>query len=225
MVPMHFDNQKKLESLRKTVPHLLLGVTGGIASGKTTVSLMLEEQGAPAIDFDVLSRVVVEPGKPAWKDIVAYFGEKVLLKDQTLNRKMLSQTIFASKEKRKKLEEFVHPRIFDEYAVQLQKLISQRPAEIVQAVVPLLFEAGLQTCFDKILLVYIPEEMQVERLMARDHLNRQRALEILQNQWPIDKKKGYADYIVDNSGSLPETRKQVREIWEKLKKIKKTAPS
>ncbi|MCX5906992.1 MAG: dephospho-CoA kinase [Deltaproteobacteria bacterium] len=123
MIP---DGKQKLESQQKTAPQLLLGVTGGIAGGKTTVSLMLEELGVPAIDFDELSRVVEEPGKPAWKDIVAYFGKKVLLKDQTL--------------KRKKLEEFVQSRIFDEYSIQLQKLISQRPTEIVQAVVPLLFK-------------------------------------------------------------------------------------
>ncbi|MCX5905818.1 MAG: dephospho-CoA kinase, partial [Deltaproteobacteria bacterium] len=162
-------------------------------------------------------------GKPAWKDIVAYFGKKVLLKDQTLNRKMLSRIIFAHEAKRRKLEEFIHPRIFDEYGVQLQQLIAQRAVGIIQVVIPLLFEADLQFNFDKILLVYIPEKVQIERLMARDHLSRQRALEILQGQWPIDKKRECADYIVDNSGSLLETRKQVREIWEKLKKIKKTA--
>ncbi len=198
---------------------VLIGVTGGIASGKTAVARMMEELGAPIIDFDVLSRMVVEPGKPAWKDIVAYFGEQVLLEDKTLDRKKLSETVFRDPEKRKKLEGFTHPRIYEEFARLVKEYSSQDPNVIIQVVIPLLIEANLQYLFHKLLLVYIPEEMQIKRLMQRDHISREMAQSILAAQLPIEEKKAYADFIVDNSGSLEETKKQVGEVWQKLKEF------
>ncbi len=219
--PMSYSGMKQLEEIRGKDNRILLGVTGGIASGKTAVARMLEELGAPIIDFDVLSRVVVEPGKSAWKEVVAYFGEQVLQEDKTLDRKKLSEIVFRDFEKRKKLEGFIHPRIFGEFTRLVKEFAAQDPGAIIQAVVPLLYEVNLQYLFHKILLVYTPEEIQIERLMKRDGISREMAVNILSSQLPLEEKRSYADFIVDNSGSLEETKKQVQEIWEKLKKFPK----
>jgi dephospho-CoA kinase len=219
--PMSYSGMKQLEEIRGKDNRILLGVTGGIASGKTAVARMLEELGAPIIDFDVLSRVVVEPGKPAWKEIVGYFGEQVLQEDKNLDRKKLSEIVFRDSEKRKKLESFIHPRIFDEFTRLVKEFAARDPEAIIQAVVPLLYEVNLQYLFHKVLLVYTPVEIQVERLMKRDGISREMAVNILSSQLPLEEKRSYADFIVDNSGSLEETQKQVQGIWEKLKKFPK----
>lgn len=217
--PMAYGGMKQVEEIRGKDNRLLLGVTGGIASGKSTVARMLEELGAPVIDFDALSRFVVEPGKPAWKDIVAYFGEQVLLEDKTLDRKKISEIVFRDPEKRKRLEGFTHPRIYEDFRRLVKEYTQKDPDVIIQVVVPLLIEANLQYLFHKLLLVYIPQEKQIERLMDRDKISREMAQNILTAQLPIDEKKGYADFIVDNSGSLEETKRQVGEVWQKLKKF------
>jgi dephospho-CoA kinase len=219
--PMSYSGLQQLEEVRGKDNRILLGVTGGIASGKTTVARMLEDLGAPIIDFDLLSRVVVEPNKPAWKEIVAYFGEQVLLEDKTLDRKKISQIVFHEPEKRKKLESFIHPRVYHEFARLVKEFTAKDPNAIIQGVVPLLLEANLQHLFHKILLVYIPQEMQAERLMKRDRISREMATNILNAQLPIEEKKGYADFIVDNSGTLEETKRQVKEVWKKLKQMQK----
>ncbi|OGP71915.1 MAG: dephospho-CoA kinase [Deltaproteobacteria bacterium RBG_16_50_11] len=200
---------------------MLLGVTGGVASGKTTVVRMLEQLGAPVIDFDLLSRNVVEPGKPAWKEIVAYFGEQVLLEDRTLDRKKLSEVVFRDSEKRKKLEGFIHPRVFEEFIKLVKEYTSRDPNAIIQVDVPLMIEINLQYVFHKILLVYMPEKMQIERLMKRDRISEEMARNMIRSQLPIEEKKGYSDFIVDNSGTLEETQRQVVKIWEKLKEIQR----
>jgi dephospho-CoA kinase len=220
--PMAYGGMRQLEELRGNDSRILLGVTGGIASGKSTVARMLEERGAPIIDFDLLSRVVVEPEKPAWQEIVSYFGEQVLLPDKTLDRKKLSETVFRDPEKRKKLEGFTHPRIHQEFVRLVKEYTARDPEVIIQAVIPLLIEAGLQYLFHKLLLVYIPQEMQIQRLMERDKTSREAAQSILSAQLPIDEKRAYADYIIDNSGSLEETQMQVKEVWQKLKEFQKS---
>lgn len=209
------------EELRENDQCILLGVTGGVASGKTTVARMIENLGAPTIDFDLLSRVVVEPHKPAWKEILAYFGKQVLLADKTLDRVKLSQIVFRDPAKRKKLESFIHPRIFNEFARRVKDYTAKDPHAIIQVVVPLLFEAKIQHFFNKILLVYIPPAMQAERLIKRDRISREMAANILNAQLPIEEKKGYADFTIDNSGTLGETKRQVREVWRELKRMQK----
>ena len=220
MLTLTKEEQNRIkEEIRGKDRRVLLGVTGGVATGKTAACRMLEELGARTIDFDVLSRVVVDPGKPAWKEVVAYFGKQVLLEDKTLDRKKLSEIVFRDPEKRKKLEGFLHPRIYGEFNRRVREYAAQDPEVIIQAAVPLLIEANLQYLFHKILLVYIPAEMQIKRLMERDHISREMAVKILNSQLPIEEKRSYADFIVDNSGSLEETKRQVEEIWKKLKRI------
>ncbi len=219
--PLSYSGLDQLEKIRGKDNRILLGVTGGVASGKTTVVRMLEQLGAPVVDFDLLSRDVVEPGKPAWKEIVAYFGEQVLLEDRTLDRKKLSEVVFRDMEKRKKLEGFIHPRVFEEFIRLVKEYASKEPDVIIQVDVPLMIEINLQYVFHKVLLVYMPEEMQIERLIKRDRISEEMARNMIRSQLPIEEKRGYADFIVDNSGTLEETRKQVEEIWGKLKEIQR----
>jgi dephospho-CoA kinase len=216
--PAAYKAEDMIKKLRGADNRLLLGVTGSIATGKTTVAGMLEELGARTIDFDVLSRVVVEPGKPAWQDIVAYFGEQVLAEDRTLDRTKLREIVFKDLEKKKKLESFQHPRIFEEFIKQVEQYAAEDPAAIIQAVVPLLIEVNMQSLFHNILMVYASEEEQKKRLMKRDGSTEEMALNMIRSQLSAEEKKGYCDLIVDNSGSLKETRQQVEKLWRKLKK-------
>ncbi len=195
---------------------LLLGVTGGIASGKTAVANMLHELGAPVIDFDILARIVVEPDKPAWKEIVAYFGEQILQKDRTLDRKKLSGIVFNDTEKRKKLESYTHSHIGIEFQQQLSEITARDPGAVILVVVPLLIEANMQGMVDQLLVVHVPPAIQIERLALRDGISKEAAANILSSQLSIDEKVAYANYVIDNQGSLEETREKVQELWSKI---------
>jgi dephospho-CoA kinase len=214
-----------MEAFWKTVKendnHLLLGVTGGIASGKTVVAKMLEGLGAPLIDFDVLARQVAEPGKPAFTLIVDYFGKEVLQGDGTLDRKKLSKIVFQDTEKRNQLEGFTHPPIYEAFLKRVKAITEKDPEAIIQAVVPLLIEKNLQSIFDKVLVVYVPEQQQIERLVERDGISRKEAAHILKAQLPINEKLAYADFVVNNQDSMEETRKQVEEVWRELKRLQR----
>ena len=198
----------------------LLGVTGGIATGKTVVAEMIEKFGAHTIDFDVLSRTVVEPGKPAWTEIVAHFGEHILNKDRLIDRKKLADIVFENKEQRDRLERLVHPRIAEEFAALVAEYTSRKPEAVVQAVVPLLFEADMQHVFDRVLVVYAPEKVQIERLMNRAGIDRQSASAMVASQLPIESKKNLGDFLVDNSGSLDDTRAQIEDVWREVQQIR-----
>jgi len=208
-------------SLPKSVDLLVLGVTGGIASGKTTVANMLEELGAPIIDFDLLSRQVVEPGQPAFKDIIAYFGNDVIDKNGPLDRKRLSGIVFRDPEKRKILEGLTHPRIFEEFVHQVREIAEKDPHGIVQAVIPLLFEVNLQHLVHKVLVVYVSPNKQIERLIRRDSISQNDANRILKAQMPIDQKVAKADFVIRNEGNVGETRKAVNALWRSLKEARK----
>jgi len=218
VLPESYGNIAQVENLKGK--HLLLGVTGGIATGKTAVANMLEEMGAPIIDFDVLARKVVEPEEPAWKEIVSFFGEQVLQEDRTLDRKKISGIVFSDIEKRKKLESFTHPRIGEEFMKQVDEITSKTPDAVIQVVIPLLIEGHMQHMFDKILVVYTPRETQIERLALRDGISKQEAENIIASQLPIDEKLGYADFVVNNKKTLDDARKQVEDLWQDLQEIK-----
>lgn len=219
--PPAYSDVNRFEEIRGQGNRLLLGVTGSIATGKSTVSKMLEELGAPLIDFDVLARQVVEPGEEAWKEIVDYFGRQVLQEDETIDRKKLSHVVFRDMEKRKKLESFTHPRIFEAFYKQVSDIAGRIPDPIIQVGIPLLIELNLQYRFDKLLVVYIPRDMQIERLMKRDGISREEAENILKAQLPIDEKVGFADFVIHNEGTLEETKKQVEDVWRKMKEMQK----
>jgi dephospho-CoA kinase len=198
--------------------HMLLGVTGGIASGKSYVSELLEEMGSPLIDFDKLARVVVEPGKPAFKQIVDFFGKQVLADDGTLDRKKLSDIVFSDMEKRKKLESFTHPAIYTAFFDGITAITKEQPDAVIQVAVPLLIELNLQFLFDKLLVVHVPAEVQVERLAKRDGITTEEAANILKSQLNIDEKLRFADFVIHNEGSREKTRRQVEKLWGEFKK-------
>ncbi|MFO7965407.1 MAG: dephospho-CoA kinase [Desulfobacterales bacterium] len=219
--PQAYQAQDMVSGTRGKSGRLLLGVTGGIGTGKSTVATILEELGAPIIDFDVLSRIVVEPDQPAYHDIVNYFGKQVLAEDKTLDREKLRNIVFKDMEKRKKLEGFIHPRIGEKFVELIEKHTAENEDAIIQVVIPLLIETHMQAYFDNLLMVYTPEEVQLERLMKRDNIDHDLALSIIRSQIPVEEKKGYCDLIVDNSGTIEETRRQVEAVWQQLKDIQK----
>ncbi|MCP4689961.1 MAG: dephospho-CoA kinase, partial [Desulfobacterales bacterium] len=211
--PAYKTLEPLMEMLRGDDNRMILGVTGGIASGKSTVSRMLEELGAPHIDFDVIAREVVEPGTPALKNIVEYFGRQVLREDGSLDRKKLSKVVFGDMEKRKKLESFTHPAIYEAFLKQVNEIAAKDPDAIIQVSVPLLIELNLQYMFHKILVVYIPAEKQVERLAERDGISIEEAANILKSQLSIEEKVRFADYLINNEKSVEETRALVEDLW------------
>ena len=217
-------SENSLDGMKNFLNEMLpfiLGVTGGIASGKTTVVRLLKEKGALVIDFDVIARKIVEPGNPACKDIIAYFGKQVVRADGSLDREKLSNIIFKDPEKRKKLEGFTHPRINAEFVRQVNEIGKKDPNAVIQVDIPLLIEIGLQHIFHKILVVYVPREVQMERLVRRDGISREKAADILRAQMPIDEKTAHADFVIHNEGPLEETKRQVDEVWEKIKEEKR----
>ncbi|HSH70433.1 MAG TPA: dephospho-CoA kinase [Deferrisomatales bacterium] len=215
--PMAYKKlDEMLAKVRGQDGRLLVGVTGGIASGKSTVARMFDELGARTIDFDLIARQVVEPGTPGLAKVVAYFGQQVLAEDGTLDRKKLSDIVFGDLEKRKKLESFTHPPIYEEFFKQADAIAQKNPRAIIQVVVPLLVELNLQYLFDRVLVVHVAAEEQIRRLAVRDGITEDAAANILKAQLPIDEKLQFADYVVDNSGDLPASRAQVEAVWEKL---------
>ena len=210
--------EERIEKVRGAVPKgVVAGLTGVIASGKSTVSTKLAELGAKLIDFDLIARQVVEPGRPAYNDVLKYFGTQVCQEDGTLDRKKISDIVFKDMEKRKKLEDFTHPRIYEEFFRQLAEFGKEDPASIVIVDIPLLVELNLMYLFEKIIVVSVSPETQKERLMARDGIDEEEASRIIASQLPVKEKKGFADWVIENDGSKEETLGQVERLFEELK--------
>jgi len=192
----------------------VIGLTGGIASGKSTVAGILEKLGAVIIDADLLAREVVAPGEPAFKAIVEAFGDGILNPDRTINREALSRLVFADPEARKRLESITHPAIGRRSENRLAEF-RQRGVPVVFYVAPLLIEAGATSRVDEIWVVYLDGETQLRRLMDRDRSSREEALRKIAAQMPMAEKKKFGKVVIDNCGTLAETERQVREIWER----------
>jgi dephospho-CoA kinase len=192
------------------------GLTGGIASGKSTVAAIFQEAGAGLIDADRIAREVVEPGSPAYRDIVARFGRCILDDDGGIDRKSLAALIFDDPAARRSLEAIIHPRVRMETARRLDFIRRNTPYALVIVDVPLLFETGMDCEYDAALVVYIPEPLQLARLMTRDGLSEAAALARIRSQLPIETKKSLATHVIDNSGSIEATRTQVLEIYRQL---------
>lgn len=200
---------------------LNVGLTGGIACGKSTVAQMFIKHGARLIDFDKLAHEVQEPENPAWREIVDFFGADILQPDRKIDRAKMATIVFNHPEKLKKLNEFVHPRVYDIWRQRRLEIEAQDPHAIFLADVPLLFEGQMQSLFDLTILVKIGREEQIKRLMLRNALNREDARLRLQNQMPIDDKISLADIVIDNQGAISETEKKVADVWRKLLKREK----
>jgi dephospho-CoA kinase len=194
----------------------IAGLTGGIASGKSTVAAMLAEAGARIVDADRIAHQVVLKGQPAWCDIVDHFGKDILTHDGQIDREALGAIVFNDTEAKKALNGIVHPRVFEAMAQEIQFLSETHPEDLVIMDVPLLIESGLHESLPIVILVYVPEMMQKDRLMRRDGLSAADASARIRSQMPIDAKRTHAHYIVDNTGDLDGTRRQVLDIYRKI---------
>lgn len=204
----------------------VIGLTGGIASGKSTVSRVLRELGAPVIDADLVAKEVVRPGTDAWRELIEAFGRDILHEDQTIDRRKLGDRVFGNPAAVQRLNAITHPRIIEAIREQLKKLSEPGPAGPPPGVVidaPLLIEAGMLGMVDEVWLVVVDQETQIQRLMARDHFGLQQALNRINAQIPLERKKRYADVIIDNTGPVRETRAIVKKLWERVVRGQPTA--
>lgn len=195
---------------------LNVGLTGGIACGKSTVAKMFVKKGAYLIDFDLLAHKVQEPENTAWQKVVDYFGREILQANKKIDRIKLGSIVFADKKKRHVLNEIVHPLVYQEWHRQLEKIGKKKPHAIVLSDIPLLFEGKKQHLFDLTLLVLIDPEDQIRRLTARNPICREEAEKRLESQMPIGEKAALADIVIDNRGSITETKKTVNKVWREL---------
>ncbi|WP_285765628.1 dephospho-CoA kinase [Peribacillus sp. SI8-4] len=189
----------------------IIGITGGIASGKSTVSLYLQELGFTIIDADLASRAVVEPGEEAYGQVVSAFGEGILLADGTIDRAKLGSIIFHDEEKRLQLNGIVHPAVRRWMRLKTEEAL-EAGKETVFMDIPLLFESKLTYMVEKTLLIYVNERVQLERLMNRNGLSEADALARIHSQMPLADKRALADAVIDNDGRLEDTKSQVRAV-------------
>ncbi|GGA48767.1 dephospho-CoA kinase [Paenibacillus physcomitrellae] len=191
-----------------------IGLTGGIATGKSTVSRMLTRRGALLIDADVLAREIMEPGHPVLEAVVDRFGRDMLLPDGTLDRKKLGARVFANPEDLLALNDITHPAIRAETKRRIDAYEAEYPDKLVVADIPLLYESGLDSLYETIMVVYVPREIQLVRLMERDGLDTPQAEARLSAQMDIEQKKTLADIVIDNSQGLEQTEAQVEAFWK-----------
>jgi dephospho-CoA kinase len=192
----------------------LVGLTGGVGSGKSTVAAMLGELGAEVVDADEATHAVYEPGTPGFTALVGEFGEEYV-RDGHIDRRRLGELVFKNADARRRLNAIVHPLVRDWMAARTVEA-AERGAKVVVQDVPLLFENGLASLFSSVVLVYVPEALQVERLVHGRGVTPERAREMIAAQMPIEEKRHLAHHVIDNSGPIEETRAQVEHFWAHL---------
>lgn len=193
---------------------MIIGLTGSIATGKSTVAEMIKEIGLPIVDADMVARQVVEPGTPTLAKIVEHFGEQALLEDGTMNRAYIGQIIFHNPDERGALNAIIHPAIRGEMLRQRDELVANGAQHVVMDI-PLLFESNLLHYGDKILVVSVHPDIQLARLMTRNELSEEEARARIATQIPIAEKEQKADAVVYNNGTIEETRLQLEKILRK----------
>lgn len=194
----------------------LIGLTGGIASGKSAAAAILRRLGAAVIDADELAREVVRPGQAGWSEIVGAFGASVLQNDRTLDRKKLRNLVFDDPAARKKLEAIIHPKV---RALAEKKIRELEAAgqEVIVYEVPLFFEGGLQSWIRPVIVIACDPATQKQRLKQRDDLTEEEARRHLDAQMSLEEKRRRADYVVENDGSLEELERQVKAVLDNIK--------
>lgn len=197
----------------------VIGLTGNIASGKSVVASMLEDQGARVIDADDIARKVVGPNEPAWNEIVEVFGKGILNPDDSINRKALGEIVFNDDKKRNILNNITHPKIIQRVREAVE-IYRNEGAEVVIIEAALIVEkGGLKDLIEKLIVVTSSEESQIERLLKRNDLSEDEALSRINSQMPASEKVLHADYAIDNTGSRDKTATQVKNIWHELTKL------
>ncbi len=195
----------------------LIGLTGSIATGKSTVAKMFKEFGFYIIDADEIAHFVYKKGEGAYFDIINAFGERILNESQEIDRRKLGSLVINDKKKLSMLESIVHPAVEHKRLEILEKIKKRDPNAFIIHDIPLLFEKKLQPLFDCVIVVYVPPKMQVKRLMDRDNITEKEALKKVSLQLSIEEKKKLADIVIDNSKNLMETRNQVENIAKRVK--------
>lgn len=196
---------------------LKVALTGGIATGKTYCLARFAALGVPVIDADRLARDAVTPGSPGLAAVIARFGREALAPDGTLDRSRLAARVFADPVARRDLEAIIHPIVYESIMAWGAGLAAGGEP-IGLADVPLLFETGHATSFDRVVVAACPAEMQVQRLAARNGLGEADARRRLAAQWPIDEKRRAADYVIDTGGTFEESDRQIDEVWRALQR-------
>lgn len=197
---------------------LIVGLTGGIASGKSLVTRVLRELGAHVIDADKIVHDLLAPGEAANREVIAYFGQEIRLPDGSIDRRKLGDIVFNDADKRAWLNHCIHPRVFDVYHAQAKSIAHRDPGAIVVLDAALLIETGYHRNVDKVIVVYADRQDQIRRLAERDRFTEEQALARITSQLPLEEKKQYADYVIDNRGSREATEQQVRAVFEQLQK-------
>jgi len=200
---------------------IIVGLTGSVGTGKSTVANFFKELGSYIIDWDALAREVVRPHVKAWGEIVEYFGKDVLNEDLTINRQKLADIVFSDREKVDKLNQISHPEVFKEDERITNEIRSLAPDALIIKDIPLLIEAALPVFVDKIVIVYVSEQTQLKRLEEKG-MSRKDAQNRIKSQLPLEEKIKSADFVINNDGSLEETKRQVEEIYSRL--IKEEQP-
>lgn len=196
---------------------LVAGLTGSIATGKSTVSGILKELGAFIVDADRAAHEVVLPGTKAFNEIVRIFGKEILQKSGEIDRERLGRIIFNDSAMRSILEEVVHPEVVHSMDEQIRSIKSGFPDAVVILDVPLLIETGMHKGVGEVIVVYCPEDMQITRLMVRDKISREDALAKIRSQISIEEKRRYATLLIDNSASKDNTRIKVEDLYDRLR--------
>lgn len=199
---------------------IIIGLTGSMGSGKTTAAGFLKNKCAIVLDADEIARQQYKPGTKCWREIKKYFGAGVLNEDNTINRRLLTQIVFAEKERLNKLCAIVHPAVIREIKNRLKAIKRKKRQAVVVIDAPLLFETGLNKIADFTVCVWLPRRLQMERILARGDLTMKQALARLKIQMPAAQKKIKSDFAIDNSGSFSKMQKQIDSVFEKIKKIK-----
>lgn len=193
---------------------MALGLTGGIATGKTTAANILKELGAIIIDADKIAHKIMEPEGPAYSDVVQFFGNNILDEDGSINRKKLGEIVFNNSELRQKLEKITHPIILRE----IKDRLKENSDNNLVLVAPLLFEVGIDDLVEKVWVIYCRRETQIKRLENRDDITREAAKLRINAQMSLEKKIEQADFTIENEGSIEELESKLKDAWEKWQK-------
>ncbi|MCK9417793.1 MAG: dephospho-CoA kinase [Nitrospirae bacterium] len=206
----------------KGITMFFVGLTGGIASGKSLVARVFKDLGAHVIDADRIVHELLEPEQQACREVLDHFGKEILLPNGGIDRRKLGELVFNDPEKRAWLNSFLHPKVFNTYTVQVRHLQSRQPDILVILDAALLIETGYHRNMDRIVVVYADREQQIKRLSLRDKFTREQALARITSQMPLAEKRAHADYVIDNTGNREAAEAQAREVFLKLKQDAET---
>jgi dephospho-CoA kinase len=196
---------------------LLVGLTGGIASGKSLVARIFRDEGAYVIDADRIVHDLLTPGRDVSREVQVHFGPSIVLPDGTIDRRKLGDIVFNNPIERAWLNQCIHPRVFEAYHAEIAHLRERRPDAIVVLDAALLIETGYHRRMDKVVVVVCAPGEQIRRMMERDRFTREQALTRIASQMPLEEKRASSDYIIENNGTREDAERRAREIFEKLR--------